>query len=84
MPLKFVIVTKLKNLKSLFYNLYVDMSTDSFVMLIIDGAGFGMFCKWIWPTEIPRLLTLFTFSTLYDRNEDIGMNSSITYNVLFR
>ena len=40
---EFVIMTKLINFKRLFYDLYVDMITDSFVMLIIDGAGFGFF-----------------------------------------
>ena len=32
-------------------------------MLIIDSANFGVICKWLWPTEISRLLTLFTFSS---------------------
>ena len=64
MPSEFVIITKFRNFKRLFYNLYVHMFSESFVVLIIDGAALGIFCKWIWPTEKPRLLTLFTFSSL--------------------
>ena len=65
MPSEFVIMTKFRNIKRLFYNLYVDMFSESFVVLIIDGASLGIFCKRIWPTEKPRLLTLFTFSSYY-------------------
>ena len=78
MPSEFVIITKFSNFKRLFYNLYVHMFSESFVVLIIDGAALGIFCKWIWPTEKPRLLTLFTFSNHYRIASTAGIIKSST------
>ena len=68
-------MTKFRNFKRLFYNVYVDMFSESFVVLIIDGAALGIFCKWIWPTEKPRLLTLFTFSTAHYLDDGVKLRS---------